>query len=101
MVENRKATQNKPPAMRRDSSTVGSKEKLKITTTRTAKNSMELKTSRERHSNRRSLAILTAVNFRRELLMLSPARRSCGRPALQRKGTGIHPLYPTASPIDG
>src|SRR5437588_8172460 len=62
MVENRNAIQNSPPARRRDSSAVGSKAKLKMTTTSNAKNNMELKTSRERHSKHRSLARLAAVS---------------------------------------
>src|SRR5947209_3978681 len=55
MVEKRKAVHTSPPAMRRDSSAVGLKAKLKITTTSNAKNSMELIASLERHSRRRSL----------------------------------------------
>src|SRR3974390_3376795 len=51
----RNATQIRPPAICRDSSAVGSKEKLKITTTSKAKNSMELMASFDRHSRRRSL----------------------------------------------
>src|SRR5581483_2943801 len=39
---NRNATQINPPAIRRDSSAIGSNEKLKTTTTSSAKNSMEL-----------------------------------------------------------
>src|SRR5205823_2290749 len=77
-VENRNATQNRPPTRRRDSSAVGSKAKLKITTTSTAKNSMELKTSRERHSRRTSLLTCAAVSWANEALMRSPAVRSCG-----------------------
>src|SRR5215469_18153113 len=68
-VEKRKAVHTSPPAKRRDSSAVGLKAKLKITTTRRAKNSMELRTSRERHSRRRSLATLTAVSLVRERLI--------------------------------
>src|SRR5258706_2887048 len=44
----------RPPAIRRASSPVGSKEKLNTTTTSNAKNSMELMASLLRHSRRRS-----------------------------------------------
>jgi hypothetical protein len=60
VVEKRKATQIRPPITGRESSR--SKEKLKTTTTTSAKNIMELKTSRERHSNRRSLVTLIHVS---------------------------------------
>src|SRR5215469_12627818 len=47
---NRNATQTRPPAICRDSSAVGSKENANTTTTSSAKNSMELIASLERHS---------------------------------------------------
>src|SRR5664280_3003218 len=50
--------------MRRDSSAVGLKAKLKITTTSSAKNSMELIASLERHSMRRSLSSVVRVTLR-------------------------------------
>src|SRR6266404_9815935 len=64
----RKAVQIKPPAMRRDSSAVGSKAKLKITTTSSAKNSMELSASFERHSRRKSFASVVPI-----VMLHSPA----------------------------
>src|SRR6266852_7444196 len=69
MVEKRNAVHTSPPAMRRDSSAVGLKAKLKITTTSSEKNSMELSTSRDRHSRRRSLATLIHVSRVVERLM--------------------------------
>src|SRR5690242_14577275 len=60
VVENRKAIQIRPPMTGRESSF--SKAKLKTTTTTRAKNIMELKTSRDRHSSRRSLATFTHVS---------------------------------------
>src|SRR5262249_48029193 len=57
------ATQTSPPEIRRDSSAVRLKEKLKITTTSRAKNNMELSASFERHSRRRSLCkVLTRTS---------------------------------------
>ncbi len=47
--------------MCRDSSAVGLKAKLKITTTSSAKNSMELMASFERHSMRRSFTSVARV----------------------------------------
>src|SRR5436853_1805050 len=57
----RNATHTSPPAIWRDSSALGSKEKLKTTTTRREKNSMELIASFDRHSRRRSLARVAQV----------------------------------------
>src|SRR5499427_8228227 len=57
----RNATQISPPAMRRDSSALGSKAKLKITTTNNEKNSMELMASFERHSRRISFSSVDLV----------------------------------------
>src|SRR5271155_1460904 len=51
----------RPPAICRDSSAVGSKEKLNTTTTRREKNSMELMASFDRHSRRRSLSSVARV----------------------------------------
>src|SRR5947209_9729518 len=93
MVENRNATQNNPPTRRRDSSAVGSKAKLKITTTSTAKNSMELNTSRERHSRRMSLPTCAEVSRSSETLMPSPAERCCGLQAVRQKEKGISRQY--------
>src|SRR5207249_12145418 len=62
---NRNATQIRPPAIRRDSSAFGSKEKLNTTTTNNAKKSMELMASFERHSRRRSLASVARVTAKR------------------------------------
>src|SRR5580658_576071 len=75
----RNATHTRPPAIRRDSSAVGSKEKLKITTTSKEKNSIELMASFERHSKRRSLATVARVRPAM-LLICSPdaAGRECG-----------------------
>src|SRR5260370_29998563 len=57
MVEaKRKANKISPPVMRRASSAVKSKVKLKTTTTSKEKNNMPLVASLERHSRRRSLA---------------------------------------------
>src|ERR1700689_4706945 len=58
---NRNATQTRPPAIWRDSSAVGSNEKLKTTTTSKEKKSMELMASFERHSRRRSLRSVARV----------------------------------------
>src|SRR6185295_2937565 len=57
----RNATQTRPPAICRDSSALGSKEKLNTTTTSSEKNSMELMASFDRHSRRRSLANVAPV----------------------------------------
>src|SRR6266436_2487641 len=57
----RKATHTRPPAIWRDSSALGSNEKLKTTTTSREKNSMELIASFDRHSRRRSLANVAPV----------------------------------------
>src|SRR5262249_20285719 len=86
VVENRKAIQISPPAIRRDSSAVGSTVKLKMTTTSPAKNSMEFSTSRERHSRRRSLRTLLAVNLAMDKLMNA---FSCLDPG---HGAAIHQL---------
>ena len=58
---NRNATQIRPPAIWRDSSALGSNEKLKTTTTSREKNSIELMASLERHSRRRSLSSVARV----------------------------------------
>src|SRR5256885_12471656 len=63
--------------MRRDSSAVGSNEKLKITTTSSAKNSMELIASLERHSRRRSLLRVDLVRVA-SALMASPPLLTLG-----------------------
>src|SRR4051812_21229550 len=55
-----------PPAMLRDSSAVGSKLKLKMTTTSRAKNSMLLIASLDRHSRRKSLARVERVTASNE-----------------------------------
>src|SRR5881227_2310485 len=62
---NKNATQIRPPAILRDSSAFGSKEKLNTTTTNNAKKSMELMASFERHSRRRSLASVARVTAKR------------------------------------
>src|ERR1700678_171880 len=77
---NRNATHTSPPAIRLDSSAVGSKEKLKITTTSREKNNMELMASFDRHSRRRSLAKVARVRPAM-LLIWSPSSlrdRACG-----------------------
>src|SRR5205823_1961050 len=51
--------------------------KLKMTTTSRAKNSMEFSTSRERHSNRRSLVTLAQVKAAMEFMR---SLHSCGHP---------------------
>src|SRR5438128_12537893 len=58
---NRNATHTSPPAIGRDSSAVGLKEKLKITTTNSAKNNIELMASFDRHSSRKSLLRVAAA----------------------------------------
>src|SRR6516225_3963895 len=58
---NRKATQTRPPAIALDSSALGSNEKLNTTTISSAKNSMELRASLERHSRRMSFLNVTKV----------------------------------------
>src|SRR6266481_8590019 len=68
VVEKRKAIQISPPMTGRESSR--SKAKLKTTTTTRAKNIMELKTSRERHSRRRSLVTLIHVSRVMDMLMV-------------------------------
>src|SRR5579864_5894313 len=65
---NRNATQTKPPAICRDSSAVGSKEKLKITTTSREKNSMAFSESLERHSRRMSFVRVARVMVQSELI---------------------------------
>src|SRR5207248_1233491 len=60
---NKNATQIRPPAILRDSSAVGSKAKLKITTTSRPKNNMALIASFERHSRRMSLASVAQATF--------------------------------------
>ena len=52
---------DRPPAIWRDSSALGSKEKLNTTTTRREKNSMELMASFDLHSRRRSLSSVARV----------------------------------------
>src|SRR5437660_1358510 len=73
---NRNATHTKPPAIRRDSSAVGLKEKLKITTTSSAKNSIELMASFDRHSSRKSLLRVAAAMP--ESMLIAPPRRRGG-----------------------
>src|SRR5271165_1263306 len=58
---NRNATQINPPAISLDSSAVGLKAKLKMTTTSSEKNNMELMASLERHSMRRSFQRVARV----------------------------------------
>src|SRR5215472_3100753 len=67
-MEKRKAIHTSPPAMLRDWSAVGLKAKLKITTTSSEKKSMEFRTSRERHSSRRSLATFTHTSLVMDML---------------------------------
>src|ERR1700676_1066008 len=93
MAANRNATQINPPAMRRDSSAVGSKEKLKITTTSKAKKSMELIASFDRHSRRMSLAnVARVIRDGGEQLIASPplasreyGAQSCLPPSTQTR----------------
>src|SRR5579859_2854929 len=86
MVEaNRNAIQISPPVMRRASSAVKSKVKLKTTTTSKEKNNMPLVASLERHSRRRSLARVARVMSNNWLMM--PRPRELDRPLLQ-------PLFP-------
>ena len=73
--ENKNATHTSPPVIRRASSAVGSKAKLKITTTNSAKKSMALSASLERHSSRRSLPKVEMVV--RTKLAEEEAGRSC------------------------
>src|SRR5258708_38513520 len=112
MVENKNATQKSPPVMRWASSRVGSKAKLKITTTRSAKNSMELNTSRERHSRRMSLARFASVSWVMEGtgvgegeaaagVTASPAAPRGGPPTARRKETETHRRFPPAGQADG
>src|SRR5512146_69143 len=60
-VANNSAVQINPPAIFRDSSAVGSNANANITTTSSAKNSIELIASFERHSSRRSFASVVRV----------------------------------------
>src|SRR5258708_35551838 len=99
-VENKNATQNSPPARRRDSSDVGSNAKLKITTTSTAKNSMALNTSRDRHSRRRSLARLAAMSRSREFVMRPPALTKSARRVRRLRGLEIRPPFPPGGRVD-
>src|SRR6266852_9806421 len=78
----RNATHTSPPAIWRDSSALGSNEKLKTTTTSREKNNIELIASFDRHSRRRSLANVAAVTpdgTADDLLIASPppAARAC------------------------
>src|SRR5207244_8720298 len=61
-----------PPANRPDSSAVGLKEKLKNTTTNSAKNSIELMASFDRHSSRKSLLRVAAAMP--ESMLIAPPR---------------------------
>src|SRR5690242_12706908 len=100
VVEKRNAIQIKPPITGRESSR--SKEKLKTTTTTRAKNIMELKTSRDRHSSRRSLVTLIHVSFAMDMLTpflwpWDPASFCLGssgrdQPAVRARASGIRQL---------
>src|SRR5216683_4427349 len=74
MAANRNATQTRPPAILRDSSAVGSKAKLKITTTSNEKNSMALIASLERHSRRMSFARVARVMLKKLIAVFESAR---------------------------
>src|SRR5438270_1037132 len=103
VVENKKAIQISPPITGRESSR--SKEKLNTTTTTSAKNIMELKTSRDRHSSRRSLLTLIHVSLAMDMLAGGfSLRASCvaafmlelqawarGRQAGRARASGIRP----------
>src|SRR5580692_3041781 len=100
MVANKNATQIKPPAMWRDSSAKGSKEKEKITTTSREKNSMALSASLERHSSRMSLASVASVIDQNDFMVPPLAHRateedrvqdhSCGRRSAPPASIQIH-----------
>src|SRR5579863_2178177 len=94
---NKNATQTSPPAMRLDSSAVGSKEKLKITTTSSAKNNIELMASFERHSRRRSFTSVARVTPTGALIS-PPAGEIhwCGLQSGLLPSTRIHPQHRVA-----
>src|SRR5438445_1861626 len=71
---NRNATHTSPPAISRDSSALGSNEKLKITTTSSEKNSIEFKASFERHSNRMSFTSVADSTAQNEVIAPVRAR---------------------------
>src|SRR5262249_54850290 len=112
IVQKRNAIQNSPPTMRRDSSAVGENEKLKISTTSPAKNSMELKTSRDRHSRRRSFARFAAVSSANDARSGKVLMRSAsglrqrngaqvrGQPAVRPKAPGVHLRSLREVPVD-
>src|SRR5260370_22271426 len=100
VVEKRNATQINPPARRRDSSAVGSKAKLKMTTTSSAKKSMELRTSRDRHSRRKSFPKLAAASLKTEGLMRFPAARRCARPDGQPRARQTRQPFCRDDPAD-
>src|SRR5260370_3695158 len=86
MVEaNRNAIQISPPVMRRASSAVKSKVKLKTTTTSKEKNNMPLVASLERHSRRRSLARVARVMSNNWLMTLLPRLHLLLRHLLPRR----------------
>src|SRR5215472_14871317 len=97
----RNATQISPPAISRDSSAVGLKAKLKITTTSSAKNSMELMASLERHSMRRSLRSVERVMVKVLMRQLPQNLGAPFQPSFGWGGAGTllelpHPGQPTA-----
>src|SRR5581483_8232187 len=100
---NRNATQINPPAMRRDSSAIGSNEKLKTTTTNSEKNSMELMASFDRHSSRRSLIRVARVTLivRPRSFHSSPAQTSgSAKQSAPPPSKQIHPPLPRAAKLD-
>src|SRR5260370_2462455 len=100
MAANRNATQTRPPAILRDSSAVGSKAKLKITTTSNEKNSMALIAAFDRPSRRRSFASVARMTARK-LIVCPPAVWRFGQQFFPSPSTQIHPLPSRGGRADG
>src|SRR5271165_869169 len=81
------ATQMTPPEISWENAPRGEKASENSTTTRSAKNSMELIASRERHSMRRSL---TRCDHRALVISRLPSRRRLHSPRSQKRDLG-HP----------
>src|SRR5437660_2775626 len=99
MAANKNATHTSPPAILRDSSAVGSNEKLKITTTRSEKNSMAFMASFDRHSRRTSLVRVARV-IPKKLIAKPPAAWQCDPQSCQRPSAQIRLLRLRANRVD-
>src|SRR5260370_39380946 len=99
MTANRNATHTSPPAILRDYSAVGSKEKLKITTTRSEKNSMAFMASFDRHSRRTSLVRVARV-IPKKLIAKPLSAWQCDSQSCQRPSAQIRRRRLQASRVD-